>query len=43
MSRNVTFVEHFVLHSKFVEDSCKETNVTKLVEFKSSTIRNFSY
>jgi len=43
LCRDVTFDELFVLHSKSVEDSNKEKDVTKQqVEFESSTIRNFS-
>lgn len=36
------FYELFILHSKFLEDSNKETDFTKQVEFKSPTIKNFS-
>lgn len=42
MSRDITFDELSILHSKSVEDSSKTTNVTKQVEFESTTIKKFS-
>jgi len=35
MSRDVTFAELFILHSKSMRDSNKTTDVTKQVEFES--------
>lgn len=41
LSRDVTFDELTILHSKSVVDSSKKNDVTKQVDFESSTIRNF--
>lgn len=43
LSINVTFDELSILHFKFVKNSNKIIDITKQVEFKNPTIRNFSY
>ena len=42
MSRDVVFDEISMLHSKYDEDFGKAEDVTKQVEFESSTIKNIS-
>jgi len=42
LSRDVIFDKHSMLHSKSNEDLGKAEDVTKQVEFESSTIRNIS-